>query len=307
MSQELLQYQIAAYGSVVIVTAFVQEWLLCVDEEVEMCKETRIRYSGPMLLYWLSRFATLLYVISNGIVSTHVQLVLGAVPPPWWWFSVNKIWFWTLCISLVTTSLLFFIRVLAIFSRSLTTRILFTALWAVTGVAPHLLVWSNLGPKCSLGPGFALPFNSCLSSSMYMLSLFLALVFHNSFVFVCVTREIGLGAFEGMRYTRSLITGEGFHVVSKSLLRSGQLYFGVTMTLLVPMAVMYWDVKTYWVDNSNFVPGTYVTVSCLVTCRVFRMLLLCRHRKEQSDRDIGTTEVAAMVMAAMARADAPNA
>ncbi|KZP20033.1 hypothetical protein FIBSPDRAFT_862063 [Athelia psychrophila] len=142
---------------------------------------------------------------------------------------------------------------------------------------------------------------------MYMLSLFLALVFHNTFVFVCVTREIGLGAFEGRHYTRSLITGEGFHVVSKSLLRSGQLYFGVTMTLIVPMAIMYWDVKTYWVDNSNLVPGTYVTVSCLLTCRVFRMLLLCRHRKEQSDRDIGTTEVAAMVMAAMVRADAPNA
>jgi len=298
---EAEQFAIVAYGSVVLFTFYVYEWLLCVNEEVEMCK--RMRISIPVIMYYLSRLSTLVFTIASLIASASLQLQLlpHFAPRPLWWINITKVLMVTSYTSLAPTSLLFFVRVWAIFSRSRMAQCLFTAMWAFTGIAPLALIWSETGPKCGTGLTVGKSFDTCLQNSVYMLFLFLLLVFHNTVVFVCVSRRLRYGAMGRRRYFRTYITGEGLQVVSRSLLRTGQLYYVVTMILIVIIAVSFWGQQDFFIKTSGFIPALYLIISSLLTCRVFRMLLLCTFDAEQS-LGVRSADTEVIVLSSLPRA-----
>jgi len=298
---EAEQFAIVAYGSVVLSTVYVYEWLLCTDEEVEMGK--RMPVNPPIIMYYMSRLSTLAFAVASIVASASLQLQLlpPSAPHPFWWFSVRKILMITSYTSLVPTSLLFFVRVWSIFSRSRMAQCFFTAIWAFTGIVPLILVWSEVGPSCGPGLEVGKPFDACLRNSIYMLFLFLALAFHNTVVFVCVSRRLRYAAVGREHWIRTYITGEGLQVVSRSLLRSGQLYYGVTMVLLVIMAVSFWAQYGFYVNRSGLVLAVYLTISTLLTCRVFRMLLLCTYDLDQSMGLVRSVDTEVIVLSSLPR------
>lgn len=128
--------------------------------------------------------------------------------------------FW---ISTASSSFLFIFRVLAVFHHSRTAKVLFTGLWVLSTVATvPLLFIGNTIAACNVYP---MTFKACPGLNIYIIILFLTVAFHNALVFVCVSHELTNNTATGRPNIRTLLTGDGLHTVSKSLLRSGQLYF----------------------------------------------------------------------------------
>ncbi|KZP20666.1 hypothetical protein FIBSPDRAFT_1044706 [Athelia psychrophila] len=88
--------------------------------------------------------------------------------------------------------------------------------------------------------------------------------------------------------------GQGLQAVSKALLLTGQLYYGVTIgALVVAVSAQYIGYQ-----YSDAIGAFYIALSSALACRVFRMLLLCRSGTE--DTAISTRAVESMIMAEMA-------
>ncbi|KZP18839.1 hypothetical protein FIBSPDRAFT_1045953 [Athelia psychrophila] len=294
--------QIFTYVSAATLTAFVLDWCLCVDEEVEMCQRTGI--SRPIVTYYLSRISTMLYVVFYGMEYIDILLLSEDKEPPGQNIKdglAALILFW---ISTASSSLLFVLRVLAVFNHSRTAKVLFTLLWVVNTVAPVPLLFNgDNAASCNVYP---ITMKSCSSLNLYIIILFLSIVFHNSIVFVCVSRELTNNTVTGRRNLRTMLTGDGLHTVSKSLLRSGQLYFGATVGRIVLTVIVYWA-KLPWLIYYNLVGTIYLAVSGMLSCRVFRMVLLCQRELGARSGEIRTEEVEEMVIIAMARMDATSA
>ena len=241
---------------------------------------------------------------------------------PHYFWPTMALW-WITC---GLDSLLFFFRVRAVFSYSRIARAAFTALWAVIGVVPVPLVYSGLyyGSHCSR---VTATFAACPDFSWFTLSMLLAAMAYHTLLFFFISREIGKCTPEGRLTLRTLLTSEGLYNVSKSLLRSGQVYYvyvhplvhdpasadrasyhRISMAILVLQAVNIWS----WNPNAWYAYAIGVInqpASCCLSYRVFRALTLCDRELELSQRDIRTEDVEAMIAAALMdggdRADTP--
>ncbi|KZP20683.1 hypothetical protein FIBSPDRAFT_1044714 [Athelia psychrophila] len=168
----------------------------------------------------------------------------------------------------------FFFRMRAVYSVSRPVMLVFAFVWALIILTPIIgifgLVQKCSGPVCELLNRLALPFET---------SIFL----HDTLRFGKVKR---------------FFSGQGLHAVSKALLLSGRLYYGVTIGALVVGASGEYVGWPY----SNSTEAFYITLSSALACRVFRMLLLYRGGTENTT--INTRAVESMIMAAMAGLEA---
>ncbi|KAF7977083.1 hypothetical protein HWV62_4657 [Athelia sp. TMB] len=223
---------------------------------------------------------------------------------PYYFWPMMALW-WITC---GLDSLLFFFRVRAVFAHSCIARSMFSALWALIGVAPIPFLYSGLyyGNHC---PGVAASFSGCPAFSWFTLSMLLAAAAYNTLIFVGVSGELSRITPGGKLSLRVLLTGDGLYTVSKSLLRSCQIYYVVTMALLVLQAINIWS----WNPNGWY---AYVigeinqTISCCLSYRLFRKLLFCqREQQAQGKMELRTEDVEMMVNAALITethdADAP--
>ncbi|KZP26307.1 hypothetical protein FIBSPDRAFT_351655 [Athelia psychrophila] len=206
------QAQIAAYASVACLTAFTLDWILSTEEEVDMYK--RSRFSKPIITYSLARLSTAALLICSVVENTapflytdNLQITLYAL----WW------------ISGALTSLLFFFRVRAVFSRSAKAKLAFSVLWVLTALTPTPLLWKLNPHGCT---GVEHSNKICYEKTWYSMAFFLVIIIHDTLVFVYVSRELSTSSATGKCNLCTLITGNGLHDVSKLLLRTGQLYYG---------------------------------------------------------------------------------
>ncbi|KZP34189.1 hypothetical protein FIBSPDRAFT_923744 [Athelia psychrophila] len=305
------QAQISAYVSIAVLAASVLDWLLSLDEEVEMCMRTGIR--APIVTYYLSRICTVAFVLfdchsyfvmtapyihgltlsTEPLVGSLFNMRLFCGPSEFW--AMMALW-WASC---AFDSLLFFFRVRAVFSRSRTAQIVFAVLWALLGVAPIPFVYSGLyyGAHCM---GVIATFKNCPAFSWFNFSMLLAAASYHTLIFVCISRELGKYTYDGKLNMRTLLTGDGLHAVAKSLLRSGQLYYMVTMGLLILQTVNIWawDPNTWYASVTGLINQA---VSCSLSYRVFRGVLLSERVLGPSMAEIRTADVEAMIMAVMVR------
>jgi len=72
---------------------------------------------------------------------------------------------------------------------------------------------------------------------------------------------------------------------------------GVSIGLVSATAFLYWKEGVWWAVWS----AIYSSTECVVSCRVFRRLLLSGGKMEQSSGRVRTEDVEAMVMAVMNR------
>ena len=140
---------------------------------------------------------------------------------------------WWFCGAL--TSLLFFFRVLAVFKDSRTKKVVFSVLWGLTVCATIPLLYMVAVPAmpasvCRLyieGPHPIVAATSCPERPSLAMILLILVAAHNILVFISISHELlGNNTLVGVCNMRTMITGNGLLPVSKSLLRSGQLYVG---------------------------------------------------------------------------------
>ncbi|KAF7985065.1 hypothetical protein HWV62_8923 [Athelia sp. TMB] len=285
---------------------FMHEWMLCVDDEVEIYMRKGI--NAPIIIYFLARLTTLLYVATCAILSIYFgqpQAYVGTLYPEEWLIYVNFIAWW-ICSAI--TSLLFFFRVLAVFKHSRTKKVLFSVSWGLTSCVSLPLLCMVTGPAlpaslCEVYGGESLSdvmTPSCPERPSVAMILLILVAAHNILVFISISHELlGNNSLAGVCNMRTMITGDGLLPMSKSLLRSGQLYVSVSFGLVFVTIVIYWEGNGWWALWSGISPA----VECIISCRVFRALLLSERRAGESNAVIRTEDVEEMVMAAMARAD----
>lgn len=162
-------------------------------------------------------------------------------------------------ISLPSTSLLFFLRLRAVFSESKVVVYLFGVLWlAVLAVSPLYMV--NLqgckSPPLRIKP---IQMQKCLSVIMltaeipftrrcnitfaeeYSVTPLILASLHDTFIFFAISFRLVVTSVEAVSFRTGLQTffqGRGLHNVSKSLLQSGQIYYGCAHQHLS----LYWNI-----------------------------------------------------------------
>ncbi|KAF7985071.1 hypothetical protein HWV62_8935 [Athelia sp. TMB] len=231
-------YQISAYIMVATTVIFVHEWMLCMDDEVQMFMRKGL--NAPIITYFLARLTTLSYI------ATYAAIFISTIQP-WahignsnydqggWAVSVDMVSFvaWWLCGAL--TSLLFVFRVLAVFKDSRTKKVAFSVLWGLTVCAIIPLLYSVTVPAlpasvCQVyieGSHPLVAITSCPERPALATILLILMAAHHVLVFISISHELLIGNIHiGVSNMRTLIAGSGLLPVSKSLLRSGQLYVG---------------------------------------------------------------------------------
>ncbi|KZP26303.1 hypothetical protein FIBSPDRAFT_928737 [Athelia psychrophila] len=198
------------------------------------------------------------------------------------------------------TSLLFFFRVRAVFSRSPKAKFAFLVLWVLTTLAPIPLLWSLYPLGC---PDVGHRGNICNQKTWSAVFFFLVVMMHDTLVFVYVSYELGNSSMTGRCDLRTLVTGNGLHNVSKLLLRTGQLYYGATVIILIIATIALLRSIPFYIIFVSM----HQVVSCVLACRVFRMVLLCDRELGPKNREMRAAEVEAMVAAAIAGAEVTNA
>ena len=73
----------------------------------------------------------------------------------------------------------------------------------------------------------------------------------------------------------------------------------MSVGLVFTSIFIYWEGSGWWMLWS----GIYPMAGCILSCRVFRTLLLSERRPGESSAAIRTEDVEAMVMAALERAN----
>ena len=192
---------------------------------------------------------TLLYTATYAAVAvftTQPSAYTGGSDNPYlggWFVSVNMVSFvaWWICSAL--TSLLFFFRVLAVFKHSRIKKIVFSVLWGLTGCATFPLLYTVTMPPlpasvCQLyiaGSQSIVTVTSCPERPSLAMILLILIAAHNILVFISVSYELlSNNSLADACKMRTLITGNGLHPVSRSLLRSGQLYVGYVVVYVSP-------------------------------------------------------------------------
>jgi len=191
--------------------------------------------------------------------------------------------------SATSTSLLFFFRMRAVYAGSRPVMAVFVFVWAALIFTPILGIF-GLVQKCG-GP-------VCGHANTRALAFDLSIILHDTLVFLCISYKIYGNSFYDAPKSRfgkvkQFFSGESLHAVSKALLLSGQLYYGVTLGSLVLAVVSQYIGLPY----SDAIGAFYIALASSMACRVFRMLLLCR--REGEDTAISTRAVESMVMAVM--------
>ncbi|KZP14621.1 hypothetical protein FIBSPDRAFT_935703 [Athelia psychrophila] len=188
-----------------------------------------------------------------------------------------------------STSLLFFFRMRAVCSGSRPVMMVFAVVWVLLILTPIAAIF-GLVQKCG-GP-------ACQHFNRLGLSFDISLLLHDTLVFLCISHKIygnSFSAAPGSRFgkVKRFFIGQGLQAVSKALLLSGQLYYGVTIGVLVVAVSAQYIGFPY----SDAIGAFYVALSSALACRVFRMLLLYHGGTE--DTAISTRAVECMIMAAM--------
>ncbi|KZP20283.1 hypothetical protein FIBSPDRAFT_1044928 [Athelia psychrophila] len=240
--------------------AYVWDWTLSLAEEYKAFEKSRFR--TPNIVYMVSRIGTIAYSVS--VVSG--ALKKGQLNQ--WLFFVS--WsFWE--VSALGTYGLFFIRVCAVYRDSRAATWIFGFMYASIVLFPIFFI---LGIKHTSiidmerfletpapfydGVATILP---AINDTVIFFSISLRLA-NNSF-----------GHNNPMSRMRTFFTGHGLKSLSKTLLQSGQSYYGATILLsLISTGLMF----------SNNIRGSYgallgpahTAMSSAMACRVYRTVLL---------------------------------
>ncbi|THV04387.1 hypothetical protein K435DRAFT_649259 [Dendrothele bispora CBS 962.96] len=249
-----------------------------INDEIELYSERKIRI--PTAVYIFCRTASICYAL----VAT-LYLVLDIpnceeiefIPPLATAASTNSI------------SLLFLLRVHAVFHEKRKARIFFTIFWIISAATSGLFFkfgdveQSSVDPrKCAirkLHPIFSLAAMGFLLVFDTMVYLAISFRLFRIFQFERNVENL-LGA--GLQHrTSSFFTGRCLPAFSRSFLRDGQLYYTISFLLSIPFIMLSIGILPFIPTQYNTVINIpYITLLSVLACYVFRNTKSGRIREE---------------------------
>ncbi|KAF7981262.1 hypothetical protein HWV62_34147 [Athelia sp. TMB] len=225
----------------------------------------------PIIAYYVSRLA---YCISIVITETNTAPDTAQLE-----YAKFALW-WA---ASAATSLLFFFRVRAVYRHNRAVRALFIVLWVLILVSPTAILYTLYDP-CE--PGLA---NDCEVSRPLSLIANGTMCLNDTLVFVLVSWQMYSNSFarhrgglSGRARFARFLRGQGLYNISKSVLQSGQLYYGVTIGFQLSASLTY----TLGAPYSLLVGLAYIALASAMATRVFRMVLLCSTVVENPDTEM---------------------
>ncbi|KAH7910528.1 hypothetical protein BJ138DRAFT_1008626 [Hygrophoropsis aurantiaca] len=255
------QFEASCYLYVAVLGVFIWDWMTAFPDEYRMIRGRRIRV--PVIIYYISRFSTLFWVVTNLVMQ------VGSMPSCRPLRIVIGI---TYIFTSPSTSALFFFRVRAVFIHSRAAIVFFALLWlSVLGssfVVPFTIQNQHIG---NTGRCINTDVNNVAAAPTAFNTLYATLVFFAiSFKLMSITVIDSPTWKDRIRY---FIRGDGLPRFSKLLFQSGQQYyfatFGTNMLLVVMIALR----------TTNPVLRAMFSVPCVafessMACRVFRSVQL---------------------------------
>ncbi|KAF5354593.1 hypothetical protein D9758_011216 [Tetrapyrgos nigripes] len=278
-------------------TAGMALWDIAVNLENDYRILSRKMFAIPTLAYFVSRFSMLGVALSQAIFLTL---------PTTRCEELNRIMLTFLFVSVTTTTLLFYLRLKAIYQHSRIMVVSFFIFWLVTVGFSIPIIWqgtvSTIPDPISHRP-------QCFYSGFDMTTGILglnAILVHDSLVFVAVsyrlfknsyldldmmerTRTTGScgGSDTASEYslrltrtisrTREFISGKNLPAFSRALLRNGQVYYLLSLFATIITNVIAWA-PFLSIPQTNF-PGVHVmlfiphaTIISACSCHVFRQV-----------------------------------
>jgi len=254
-----LEFTVIGYGSVVVLTAFIYDWILAIEAEVASVQKTRLNL--PIIAYYVSRLCSLVYLLC--VFMTEIGIVLDTDQIEYAKFAV-----WWAATS--ATSLLFFFRIRAVYNHCRVIKYLFSVLWIIIVLSPTAILYTVDDP-CKTGRNsdcnYARPLSLVANGTMCL---------NDTLVFILISHQMYSNSAVHRHGPRDNIKlffrGHGLYNISKSVLQSGQLYYGVTIGFQLAAMMTYFLGTRF----AELVGIMYLAVSSSMACRVFRMVLLCK-------------------------------
>ncbi|KZP07076.1 hypothetical protein FIBSPDRAFT_965946 [Athelia psychrophila] len=254
------QYQILGYVYVGTLAAYSWDWFISIPEEWRVVKKSGM--TRPNVVYAISRLGTMGFLISTVVFTvasvSRCQALL---------YSLGVFFI----ISLPSTSLLFFIRLRAVFSHSNVVVYFFGLLWvAVLAVSPLYMVHLQASQ---------IPFTArcnIISAEQYSITPLILASLNDTFIFFAISFRLIATSVDAVSFRTGLqafFRGNGLHSVSKALLQTGQAYYAITIGLALPTIILLLTTSVPPEMHSLLGPS-YLALSSAMACRVFRMVIL---------------------------------
>ncbi|KAJ3487274.1 hypothetical protein NLI96_g3639 [Meripilus lineatus] len=179
---------------------------------------------------------------------------------------------WLSMTSIPFNSLLFVIRIRAVFHGDILVQAFFFTLWlaVVAGsfTQPFCIAWVQVNAGRGCAPTLSQPY--CISSSVIMMA-------HDTLVLLAISAKLvthqWMPSSSRSEKFKVFFSGQGLPQVSKLLMQTGQLYYFATVlvniaTIVVVLAPSIPD----WYRALSLVPSS--AISNFIACRVYREVKL---------------------------------
>ncbi|KAF7967638.1 hypothetical protein HWV62_33621 [Athelia sp. TMB] len=279
-------------------TMYAYDWLLSVAEEVEIVS-ARGGLTWSLAIYFVARYVLLSFPVASPVLTAHsaselmrsLLLVMFTNAQLDTCQPISSMLSIAVLLSIASTSLLFFLRVRAVYMKSTRITVFFGFLWLAT-VAIAIL--NDFYMRAAHRPGTRI----CTSEdpAKYTTMPVYATFCNDSMVFLAITYRLTADAAVGDDWRSrllSVVRGRGLHQLSKSLLQSGQLYYFATILFfLANLAVLDSPLITAAPDHVILV-NMYTAFTNMVACLVLRNVVLGIIQKERILTGLSSTAIAA--------------
>jgi len=253
-----LAYEVSVSIYTFVGTLTVMIWDILNNINTDYRLLTQYRIALPTIAYFISRFATLGYLLASTIILTapigHCVQIWKGVP-------------WLYVVAVPATSLLFFFRVRAMFNNNLYVTLFFSFMWlAVVGGSVTSTQGVTLVP---LGTT-----NYCTNGRMdeYVIASGIIPLVNDTLVFIAISWRLVRGSHRGpirKGGSWSFIFGKHLPAFSRSLLQDGQVYYLSTVGLAF-LSVIFITVKSIPAVYRSAIGIPDIMLINVMACRVYR-------------------------------------
>ncbi|PPR04829.1 hypothetical protein CVT24_010250 [Panaeolus cyanescens] len=253
-----LAFQVTISNYTVVGSLAVMIWDIVINLSCDWRLLTQYRVRTPTLIYFLSRWSTLAYLIGTTILLT---APVGSVCSKFRFINI----LYTFAIP--STSLLFVLRVQAIYRENKAVIAISSALWLCVLAGCITPIFGLDGQTIGIT-------KYCIQSKLepYVSAAAIAPLVNDTFVFLATTWRLlqnahGEAGLKGNLQT--LFLGRNLPLLSKAMLQDGQVYYLTTISLNLVTDILFFNTSVPVAYRSLIGVPNIVLMNCMA-CYVFR-------------------------------------
>ncbi|KAJ3487273.1 hypothetical protein NLI96_g3638 [Meripilus lineatus] len=273
--------------SISVFVAWTWDGILSFGDDVKLFKD--YKFSLAHMIYLLARATMLCFLTFNMVF---IVFPGGCIP------HLTGVVAWLNMTTVPFNSLLFVIRIRAVFRGEILIQAFFFTFWLVVLASaltqPFCITWAWVSAKFNCAPTLSQPY--CISSSVGMMA-------HDTLVFFAISAKLvahhWMPLASRSQKFRAFFSGKGLPQISKLLLQTGQLYYFITVLVNIgTIVVVLTPSIPDWYKALNLVHSS--AISNFIACRVYREVKLGAMNNGSNDdsnplRPIHKDEVSTML------------